>query len=87
MTKDSWDLYEIDVTTRSQPRPLIEVEFDQFPGSWSADGTLLAYGEEHPVTGADIWVYPQGQTPVPVVQTPTLLVVGLVSEYNKRVEI
>jgi Tol biopolymer transport system component len=29
----------------------------QFPGSWSADGSLLAFVEHHPVTGRDIWIF------------------------------
>ncbi len=28
-----------------------------YPNSWSSDGTLLAYHEEDPQTGTDIWIY------------------------------
>jgi Tol biopolymer transport system component len=65
----SWDLYEIDVTTRSEPALLVDREYDQFAGSWSGDGQLLAFAEQHPSTGADIWVVPLGEDPTPVLRT------------------
>ena len=30
---DSWDLYEIDVAERGEPRPLLIRDFNQFPAS------------------------------------------------------
>lgn len=72
MSGENWRLYEIDVTTRGVPRPLLETRFPSNPGSWSADGRLLAYCEEHPVTGSDIWMDVEGGEPVPVVQTPNI---------------
>ncbi len=66
---DSWDLYEIDVAERGEPRPLLIRDFNQFPASWSADGRLLPYFENHPETGTDIWILPRGEEPVPVLTT------------------
>ena len=66
----SWDLYTLDVVERGEARALLVREFDQIPKSWSADGRLLAYLEEHPETGTDIWVLPRGgEDPVPVLRT------------------
>ena len=65
----SWDLYEIDVMTRGEPRPLVVRPYDQYAGSWSGDGKLLAFAEEHPTTGADIWVVSRDEDPIPVLRT------------------
>ncbi|MGD8331350.1 MAG: protein kinase [Acidobacteriota bacterium] len=66
----SWDIYEIDVAARGEPRPLVTGDRDQFARSWSADGELLAYLEDNPDTGYDIWVLPRDGEPVPVLQSP-----------------
>ena len=66
----NWDLYQIDVTTRSEPTPLVVREHDQYAGSWSGDGRLLAFAEQHPSTGADVWVLPLGEDPMPVLTSP-----------------
>ena len=63
---DSWDLYEIDVMTRGEATPLVVKEYDQYAGSWSGDGRLLAFAEQHPITGADVWVLPRGEEPTAV---------------------
>ena len=65
----SWNLYEIDVTTRSEPTALLVRPRDQHAGSWSSDGRFLVLAEEHPTTGADIWMLPRGEEPTPIVQT------------------
>jgi serine/threonine protein kinase/Tol biopolymer transport system component len=36
---------------------LVTAEHSNYPGSWSPDGKLLAYWQENPETGLDIWVY------------------------------
>jgi Tol biopolymer transport system component len=65
----SWNLYEIDVTTRGEPTVLLVRPRDQYAGSWSGDGQFLVFAEEHPETGADIWLLPRGEEPTPIVQT------------------
>ena len=65
----SWDLYEIDVAERGEPRPLLVRERDQSPESWSADGRLLSYWQEHLETGTDIWVLPRDEEPELVLAT------------------
>ncbi len=64
----SWDLYQIDMAERGEPRALLISDSDQFPHSWSDNG-ILAYVELHPQTGADIWILPGDEEPVPVLQT------------------
>jgi len=57
-------------TSRSDDSEMLLVgENRQYPDSWSPNGTLLAFREESPETGSDIWVLPvEGdRTPVPVV--------------------
>ncbi len=51
---------------------LLETEYFHYPGSWSPDGMLLAYTEQHPVSQQDIWVLPvEGEKkPELFVQTP-----------------
>ncbi|MGI8783712.1 MAG: protein kinase domain-containing protein [Acidobacteriota bacterium] len=51
---------------------LLESRYDQYPGSWSRDGRLLAYEEEHPDTQKDIWVLPRDgdRKPRPFLRTP-----------------
>ena len=66
----SWDLYEIDVGARSDPRPLLVRDKDQYPGQWSADGEVLVYVESDPETGFDVWVFPAGEEPIPVANSP-----------------
>ena len=66
----SWDFYEVVASERREPEPLLVRDYDQFPTSWSSDGTLLAFQEVHPVTGHDLWVLPLGDEPLPVLVTP-----------------
>ena len=66
----SWDLYEIDVGARSDPRPLLVRDKHQFPGNWSADGEVLVYVESDPETGLDVWVFPAGEESIPVANSP-----------------
>lgn len=37
----------------------------QIPGSWSPDGSILAFTEDDPGAGGDIWLLPAGGTPRP----------------------
>ena len=36
---------------------LVAAQHPTYPSSWSPDGRLLAYAEENPQTGFDIWIY------------------------------
>ncbi|MGH2436429.1 MAG: protein kinase domain-containing protein [bacterium] len=36
---------------------LVAARYPTYPSSWSPDGRLLAYWEENPETGLDIWIY------------------------------
>ena len=49
---------------------LLEREGRQFPTSWSSDGSLLAFHENHPETLRDLWVLPVGGDPEPFLVTP-----------------
>jgi Tol biopolymer transport system component len=42
---------------RGTDERLFESENSNFPSSWSGDGALLAYTEDNPQSGNDIWVY------------------------------
>jgi len=42
----------------------------QFPGSWSPDGSLLAFHERKPSGERDIWIVSPGKDPVPFLLTP-----------------
>ena len=37
---------------------LASSDFRQLPGSWTSDGRFLAFVEQHPATGRDIWMLP-----------------------------
>ena len=36
---------------------LVATQYPTYPNSWSPDGRLLAYEEENPQTGNDLWIY------------------------------
>ena len=47
---------------RSAPRELLYASpHPKWAYSWSSDGRFLAFGEEHPETGADVWIYSADQ--------------------------
>jgi len=49
-------IYRQDLRTGAVEK-LVASEHPTYPASWSPDGRLLAYGEENPQTGFDIWIY------------------------------
>jgi serine/threonine-protein kinase len=53
----SMNLYDQPVDSSAPARRLTESPNAQFPGSWSADGTKLAYVESHPETQLDVWIW------------------------------
>jgi Tol biopolymer transport system component len=50
---------------------LLEVGRPANPTSWSADGRVLIFQEDDPVTQYDIWVSPRGEKPRPLIATPS----------------
>jgi Tol biopolymer transport system component len=50
---------------------LVAAEYPTYPRSWSPDGRLLAYEEENPETGFDIWIYSlDSRSSKPFLRTP-----------------
>jgi len=49
-------IFSIDLVSEAIT-PLVSHSHAIYSSSWSGDGTLLAYWEENPQTGLDIWVY------------------------------
>ena len=49
-------------TDKSEPAALLYAsEYPKWPSSWSSDGETLAFQQEHPETGLDIWLYSMGR--------------------------
>jgi serine/threonine-protein kinase len=65
----SYNLYWMPADGSKEAEPLLMREHDQFPHSWSADGTL-AYYEVNPETQRDIWTLQPGDEPSKVLATP-----------------
>jgi serine/threonine-protein kinase len=53
----TYNLFEQPVDSSAPPRRLTESPNAQFPGSWSGDGTKLAYVELNDVTQMDVWIW------------------------------
>ena len=71
------DLY-VRPADRSAPATVFYAsEYDKWPVSWSAGGTLLAFEQQDPVTGIDTWVY---STEDP--DNPKPFLVGMFNETN-----
>jgi dipeptidyl aminopeptidase/acylaminoacyl peptidase len=50
---------------------LVAAQHPTYPRSWSPDGRLLAYDEENPQTGLDIWIYSMdSRSPTVFLRTP-----------------
>ena len=50
---------------------LLKGEFNRRPESWSPDGKMLVFQEEHPETGRDLWVLTLGEDqPMPLLDSP-----------------
>lgn len=64
------DLYCVEPERDTEPRLLLQTEFDKVPGAWSSDGAALVFTEYSPQTGADICVLIAATGAVhPLVQT------------------
>ena len=64
----NWDIYARTPGT-AKSEVLVQKEFDQTPLAMAPDGTL-AFREENPRAGTDIWLLPPGGTPTPWLTTP-----------------
>jgi len=64
-----WDLYTVSGKGGGELTPLLKKPYTQHPLAVAPDGSVV-YFENHPVTGADLWVLaPDGKTR-PLVVTP-----------------
>jgi serine/threonine-protein kinase len=66
---DSYNIFWMPADGSEEAEPLLVREHDQFPHSWSPDGTL-AYYEVNPETQRDIWTLRPGDEPLRVLATP-----------------
>jgi hypothetical protein len=66
---EGWNLYSMSVRGTGDPELVAASEYAQFVHSLSSRATL-AVVENHPVTGLDIWVLPQGEEPRPFQTSP-----------------
>jgi eukaryotic-like serine/threonine-protein kinase len=69
------NLYLADVGNGRQPERLTTSSNTQWPTSWSHDGKTLAYVEQDPLSGSDIWLLSQDRAgtlanPRPFLRTP-----------------
>jgi eukaryotic-like serine/threonine-protein kinase len=60
----NWEIYATDATGAGNIEPVLRRPLDQFPVSHAPDGALL-FVENHPASGADIWILPRGGKPEP----------------------
>ena len=65
----SWDLYEVELSGRPTPAPLLDRAYAQYASSWSRDGTALAFTEFNPTSGNDILLFRSSEEPIPIVAT------------------
>jgi serine/threonine-protein kinase len=64
------NLYTMRADRRGSPERLRVSDSVQLPGSWAPDGSLLAYVEQHPVTGRDVWLLESDGEARPFVSSP-----------------
>jgi Tol biopolymer transport system component len=51
-----FNLYLQPADGSSSPQRITTSEHTQYPGSWSADGQWIAFAEDRPETGLDLWI-------------------------------
>jgi len=51
------NLYIKKVSDDEEAQPLCPCAYEQYGGSWSADGSLFAFCQYHPETKGDIWIH------------------------------
>jgi eukaryotic-like serine/threonine-protein kinase len=63
------NLYSVSADGGAAPQRLTTSDDLQMPGSWSADGSLLAFVEQRPATGRDIWILRRQGEAIPFAQS------------------
>ena len=68
----AFDLFRRASDGSGEAEELYVTQFDKYPKSLSADGTMLAFRENHPETSGDIWILPfeEGGELQPFARTP-----------------
>ena len=59
------NLFVVPVEGSGVPERLTTSDNLQLPGSWSPDGSVLAFVEQRPTSGRDIWMLRHGNEPTP----------------------
>ena len=59
----AWGVFRQHADGSGTPDRLLSGANDQFPYSWSPDGRVLAYVEQDPTTGSDIWLLSESGGP------------------------
>ena len=69
----NFQMYKMHADGSDEPTLIQASPHYQWATSWSSDGTLLAYMEEHPETGDDVWILPLDgdRQPWPVAAGPS----------------
>jgi len=64
------NLFDMPADGSGPPERLTTSDHLQLPGSWSPDGMTLAFVEQHPSNGRDIWLLWRGADRAPFVTSP-----------------
>ena len=64
------NLFSVPATAEGPAERLTTSDSLQLPGSWSADGELLAFMEQHPTSGRDVWLMRRNGERVPIAVSP-----------------
>ena len=56
------DLYVVPADKSAPPALLFANDYAKWTTGWHPEGTLLAFGQEHPETGWDVWTYALGES-------------------------
>ena len=65
----SWDIYRVPADGSGTAEPQVVAPYDQWPVSWSPDGSTLVYVALSLETGVDIWTLEQDSEPAPFLAT------------------
>ena len=91
------NLFTVPIDGSRTPERLTTSEYLQIPGSWSPDGTTLAFVEQRPASGRDIWLLGSSSQPIPWANSaadessprfsPDGRVIAYVSDVSGRAEV